>query len=63
MVEASQASKTAPVGIHPQAFSVAQKSVHGLAIHPKKRKIAAQIATSAKPINRAQKECRSKRWR
>ena len=47
MVEASHASKIAPKGIHPRAFSDAKKSVQGFDIHPKKMKTAAQTATKA----------------
>ena len=56
MGEANQASKIAPVGIQPQAFSFAKNAIQGLAIQPKRIKIVAQMATVAKPISVAKNE-------
>ena len=61
MVDANQATKKEPVGIQPQAYSLAKKSAHELVIQPKKIKIAAQIATKAKPMSVAMNE-RKEKW-
>ena len=45
IVDASQATSTAPNGIQAMTFSGAKHCTHGLLIHPKSTKPVAQIAT------------------